>query len=49
MNSDNSFYNKFSETDIYAKLYDKNERFRDRNPKTVGLMLVSKQKKKIKT
>lgn len=42
MNSDDSFYNKFSETDNYSKLYDKKERFGTRNPKTIGLLLVSK-------
>ena len=43
MNSDDSFYKKFSETDIYSKLYDKKERFGGRNTKTIGLLLVSKK------
>lgn len=43
MNSDDSFYKKFSETDIYSKLYDKKERFGSRNTKTLGLLLVSKK------
>ena len=43
MNSDNSFYKKFSETDNYAKLYDKKERFGGRNTKTIGLLVVSKK------
>ena len=42
MAPEHSFFKKFVSLRKYSKLYEKKERFGNRNPGTIGLLLVSK-------